>query len=155
MRTIIQAKAVLVIVDRISFGDMEGPGFWRVDEGRLDRADEQQAVGSLQRMQGLCKHRKRGRSGGFASSVGALEVDHETMEMFYSRTGERVAPGMVVNPYINKLVSQNLNGEYGRLPEAWVTRCVGPDLRLPFWGMPTARITRCGGRCPSPWTRKA
>lgn len=107
-------KAVLVIVDRISFGDMEGlQGFGELMRDGSIALMNNRPSGAYSACKGYVSIGSGARAEASPSSVGALEVDHETMEMFYSRTGERVAPGMVVNPYINKLVSQNLNGEYG------------------------------------------
>ncbi len=107
-------KAVLVIVDRISFGDMEGlRGFGELMRSGSVALMNNRPSGAYSACKGYVSIGSGARAEATPSAVGALEVDHETMELFYSRTGERVTPGMVVNPYINKLVSQNLNGEYG------------------------------------------
>ncbi|HQD42008.1 MAG TPA: hypothetical protein PLE53_05215, partial [Bacillota bacterium] len=101
-------------MDRISFGDMEGlQGFGELMRDGSIALMNNRPSGAYSACKGYVSIGSGARAEASPSSVGALEVDHETMEMFYSRTGERVAPGMVVNPYINKLVSQNLNGEYG------------------------------------------
>ena len=107
-------KAVLVIVDRISFGDMEGlRGFGELMRSGSVALMNNRPSGAYSACKGYVSIGSGARAEATPSAVGALEVDHETMELFYSRTGEKVTPGMVVNPYINKLVSQNLNGEYG------------------------------------------
>ena len=106
-------KAVLVIVDRISFGDIEGlQGFREVMEGGSVALMNNRPSGAYSACKGYISIGSGARAEGSPSAVGALEVDDDTMGLFYSRTGERVSPGMVVNPYINKLISQNLNGEY-------------------------------------------
>jgi hypothetical protein len=107
-------KAVLVIVDRISFEDMEGlHGFEELMNNGSIALMNNRPSGAYSACKGYVSIGSGARAEATPSAVGALEVDHETMELFYSRTGEKVTPGMVVNPYINKLVSQNLNGEYG------------------------------------------
>jgi hypothetical protein len=106
-------KSVLVIVDRISFEDLKGlKGFGELIEGGSVALMNNRPSGGYSACKGYVCIGSGARAEGTPSAVEAVDVNDEIRELFYSRTGEKVTPGMVVNPNINKLISQNLSGEY-------------------------------------------
>ncbi len=107
-------KAVLVVVDRISFEDIEDlPGFRQmIDSGSIALMNNRPS-GTYSASKGYVNIGSGARAEGTASALGALEADESVRELFYSRTGHTVSEGMVVNPNINRLINQNKRGEYG------------------------------------------
>jgi hypothetical protein len=106
-------KTVFVIVDRISYEDLEGlNGFGEVIKGGSVALMNNRPSGGYSACKAYVSIGSGARAEGTPSAVEAVNVNDSIKELFYSRTGEEVAPGMVVNPNINKLISQNLSGEY-------------------------------------------
>ena len=107
-------KAVLVIVDRISFEDVEGLYGFRqiIDDGSIAIMNNRPS-GTYSACKGYINIGSGARAEGTASAAAALKVDREAKKLFYSRTGRTVSEGMLVNPNINRLISQNKRGEYG------------------------------------------
>jgi len=106
-------KVVFLIADRLSFEDMENlPGFGELIKGGAAALMNNRPSGGYSACKGYVSIGSGTRAEGTPSAVGALEVNDEVAQLFFGRTGHRAGPGMVVNPYINKLIGQNLNGEY-------------------------------------------
>lgn len=109
-------KAVLVVVDRISFEDVQSLTGFREISGRGAIAlMNNRSSGAYSACKAYVSIGSGARAEGTSSAVGAVEVDEYVGDMFYGRTGKSVTRGMVVNPFINKLISQNENGEYGAI----------------------------------------
>ena len=106
-------KVVLLIADRLSFEDVEGlPGFRELITGGSAALMNNRPSGGYSACKGYVNIGSGTRAEGTPSAVGALEVNEDVAKQFLGRTGVTASPGMVVNPYINKLITQNLNGEY-------------------------------------------
>jgi hypothetical protein len=107
-------KALLVIVDRISFEDVEGLHGFRqiIDSGSIALMNNRPS-GTYSACKAYINIGSGARAEGTASAAAALKADQEVRKLFYSRTGRTVSEGMLVNPNINRLISQNKRGEYG------------------------------------------
>lgn len=106
-------RAVLIIVDRLSYEDMENlPGFDKLIKAGAVALMNNRPSGAYSACKGYASIGSGARAEGTPSSMEALEVDDDVAEVFFCRTGYRANQGMVVNPCINRLIDQNLNGEY-------------------------------------------
>lgn len=106
-------KAILMVADRLSFEELGNlPGFKGLIKDSAIALMNNRPSGAYSACKGYINIGSGTRAEGTPSAVKALEVKDNAADLFFCHTGHRVEPGMVVNPGINKLIDQNLKGEY-------------------------------------------
>lgn len=112
-----EKKVIMLVVDRINFEDIEDlPCFKEIMSQGSIALSNGRTSGTTTPSKAYVTIGSGVRAEGTPSTVTAVEVNGDTGEIFYRRTGIEPVEGMVVNPDINKLIVRNATGEYGAIP---------------------------------------